>query len=256
MDLDRQLDWLPDRHFRQRDQAVFDAKRAKLSAMATMTSQLSAATLKDRQRALRDGFTEALGLRVHRSISWLGRAEAEADSDVRFILLWIGFNAAYASNIGQAFEQIGSERETFTTFFDVINGFDIDRRIYGTVWDRFSQEIRVLLDNQYIFGPFWKHHNGDPVFADWAARLERANTAVNHALLRRDTTTILSILFDRLYVLRNQLVHGGATFESKVNRAQVRDGCAILGTLLPLFIDLMMNNPYWVWAIPHYPVVD
>lgn len=28
---------------------------------------------------------------------------------------------------------------------------------------------------------------------------------------------ILSILFDRLYVLRNQLVHGGATWNSDVN---------------------------------------
>ena len=224
--------------------------------MATIISPLSAGALKDKQRALRAGFPEALGLRVHRAISWLGRSEQEPDSDVRFILLWIGFNAAYASNIGQAFEQIGSERETFTTFFDALNEFDSERRIYRTVWDRFSQEIRILLDNRYIFGPFWKHHNGDSAFSDWAARLDRAKTAVNHALLRRDTTTLLSILFDRLYVLRNQLVHGGATFESAVNRAQVRDGCAILGTLLPLFIDLMMENPEWVWGMPHYPVVD
>ena len=224
--------------------------------MATIISPLSAGALKDKQRALRAGFPEALGLRVHRAISWLGRSEQEPDSDVRFIRLWIGFNAAYASNIGQAFEQIGSERETFTTFFDALNEFDSERRIYRTVWDRFSQEIRILLDNRYIFGPFWKHHNGDSAFSDWAARLDRAKTAVNHALLRRDTTTLLSILFDRLYVLRNQLVHGGATFESAVNRAQVRDGCAILGTLLPLFIDLMMENPDWAWGMPHYPVVD
>ena len=51
------------------------------------------------------------------------------------------------------------------------------------------------------------------------------------------------MVFDRLYVLRNQLVHGGATWNSSVNRAQVRDGAAILGFLLPVFVDLMMDNP-------------
>ncbi len=71
--------------------------------------------LKDKQRSIRDRFPEALGLRVHRSISWLGRAEKEtSDSDVRFILLWIGFNAAYASDI---VEDISSERGAFRNFF-------------------------------------------------------------------------------------------------------------------------------------------
>ncbi len=67
---------------------------------------------------------------------------------------------------------------------------------------------------------------------------------------------MLSILFDRLYVLRNQLVHGGATWDSSANRDQVRDGAALLGCLLPVFINLMMDNPHREWAMPNYPVVD
>jgi hypothetical protein len=47
--------------------------------------------LKEKQRAIRDDFPEPLTLRVHRAISWLGRAEREHDdADVRFILLWVG----------------------------------------------------------------------------------------------------------------------------------------------------------------------
>ena len=46
--------------------------------------------LKEKQRALRDGFSTPLTLRVHRALSWLRRAEAEQEGqDVRFILLWI-----------------------------------------------------------------------------------------------------------------------------------------------------------------------
>jgi hypothetical protein len=57
-------------------------------------------------------------------------------------------------------------------------------------------------------------------------------------------------------VLRNQLVHGGATWNSRVNRDQVRDGAAVIGWLLPVFIDIMMDNPDCEWGRPFYPVVD
>jgi hypothetical protein len=224
--------------------------------MSAPVFPLSPAALKEKQRAMRDGFPDELGLRVHRAISWLIRAEAEEDADVRFILLWIGFNAAYAGNIGHAVDSVGGERDAYLAFFTTLNGFDNKHRIYDAVWDRFSQEIRVLLENRYIFGPFWKFHNGETHHADWRDKLERANIAVKGALGRLDTPTILSILFDRLYVLRNQLVHGGATFESSVNRAQVRDGAAVLGFLLPIFIDLMMYHPAHKWRMPHYPVVE
>jgi len=73
---------------------------------------------------------------------------------------------------------------------------------------------------------------------------------------QRNTPIVLSILFDRLYVLRNQLVHGGATWDSSANRNQVRDGASLLGCLLPVFIDLMMDNPDAEWAMPMYPVVE
>ena len=59
-----------------------------------------------------------------------------------------------------------------------------------------------------------------------------------------------------LYVLRNQLVHGGSTWNSGVNRAQVRDGAEILAFLVPVFVDLMMDNSQEDWGRPFYPVVD
>lgn len=215
-------------------------------------SPLHPSSLKSKQRDLRDGFPTALTLRVHRALSWLTRAEDEhEDLDVRFILLWIGFNAAYAGDLDEA-----RERDHLRIFFEVMVRLDAGSRIYDMVWQRFSQEIRVLLDNRYVFAPFWKHHNGIAGNEDWAEKLERAWHVGRHAMEAKDTPRILSILFDRLYVLRNQLVHGGATWNSAVNRDQVRDGASILGCLLPIFIDLMMSNPAHDWVMPHYPVVE
>lgn len=51
-------------------------------------------------------------------------------------------------------------------------------------------------------------------------------------------------------------VHGGSTWNSGVNQAQVRDGAEILGFLMPVFIDIMKDNPNENWGKPFYPVVE
>lgn len=210
--------------------------------------------LKERQRRVRSGFPESLGLRVHRAISWLGRAElAGDDHDVRFILLWVSFNAAYAQDVGGS--ETSGERTAFRLFFDALVSLDSQRRIYETVWQRFPNEIRVLLNNKHVFAPFWNHQNGIAGYGDWASSLAASQKVIATALEQQDTGRLLSIVFDRLYVLRNQLVHGGATWNSSVNRRQVIDGSAVLGTLLPVFIDIMMDSPSHDWGRPFYPVV-
>ena len=59
----------------------------------------------------------------------------------------------------------------------------------------------------------------------------------------------------RMYTLRNQLVHGGATWNSAVNREQLKDCTAFLGKLVPFIIELMLDNPQTVWGDALYPPV-
>ena len=209
--------------------------------------------LKGKHRKLRADFKVNLDLRVHRALSWLQRAEQESeDRDCAFVLLWIAFNAAYAEDIRDR----GDERSSFESFFNRIVDLDRDLRLYNATWKRFAGPIRVLFDNPYVFQPFWNHQNGVAGFEDWEARLDRSRKRLQRALQELDTKVILSSLFDRLYVLRNQLIHGGATWNGAVNRAQVRDGAAILAYLVPLFIDLMMDHPEIEWPMPNYPVLE
>lgn len=220
----------------------------------TGVHELTYAALKAKQREIRSRFPEQLGLRIHRAISWLGRSEQETDDhDLRFILLWVGFNAAYAHDVGA---EMNGERGAFKAYFDALVELDGSHRIYNAVWNRFPHEIRVLLNNKYVFAPFWNHQNGQQGYADWAETLTASQRVISTAIALRDTSRLLSVVFDRLYVLRNQLVHGGATWNSSVNRSQVRDGAAVLGTLLPVFIDIMMDNPGRDWGKPFYPVVE
>lgn len=60
-------------------------------------------------------------------------------------------------------------------------------------------------------------------------------------------------LFERLYVLRNQLVYGGAAWNSKANHDQVKDGQAIMATLVSHFISIMIANREADWGRPYFP---
>ncbi|MBC6427976.1 MAG: hypothetical protein GDA55_01910 [Cellvibrionales bacterium] len=221
-----------------------------------MSDSPTFAQLKEKQRKIRAGFDENLGLRVHRSISWIGRADDCNDDDARFIFLWIAFNAAYADqNMLQPPASTTRERTLFFDYFTKLVAHDAERRIYEAIWQRFSGPIRVLMKNHYIYSPFWQHHNGIAGHAEWKKWFQGAARQFNKAFQRNDSVRVLATIFDRLYVLRNQLLHGGATWNSQVNRAQVRDGTAILAFLTPIFIDLMMDNPQENWGQPLYPVV-
>lgn len=83
-----------------------------------------------------------------------------------------------------------------------------------------------------------------------------ANNRALKALGRQDTAEVLQIILSCLYTLRNQLVHGGSTWNGSVNRAQLRDGTKIMEKIVPVIIHLMMENPSQVWGSATYPVVD
>lgn len=217
--------------------------------------ELDFAHLKARHRAEREGFPQSLALRTHRALSWLRRAEQEPeDEDARFIFLWIAFNAAYACEVRD--RHSFSERRQLLRFLKHLVDGDRKQHIYTLVWREFPRSIRLLLDNPYVFGPFWEYHAGDRREADWKSAFAQGKASAHRALGRMDTLRVLAIVLERLYVLRNQLVHGGATWMSQVNRPQVRDGVAILGLMVPVTIHLMMDNPGVAWGEPRYPVVD
>lgn len=209
-------------------------------------------SLKARQRKERDAHTENAALRIHRALSWLYRAEQCDDLDGRFVFLWIAFNAAYSNDLGNLSL---SESELFNSFLKRLMDLDVDKKLYHIVWQQYTSAIRVLLDNHYIYQPFWNHHNGMAGYEDWQEGFNRSKKMAHFALANNDTATVLSVIFNRLYTLRNQLVHGGATFNSSANRDQMRDACAILEELVPTIIEIMLDNATAHWGDACYPPV-
>jgi hypothetical protein len=211
--------------------------------------------LKARQRALRDSFSPSLSLRTHRALSWLHRAEQEAaDDDARFLFLWIAFNAAYANEIHD--RKTFTERKLLMQFLGRLVEMDKDELLHQIVWEQFSNSIRMLLHNKYVFQKFWDYQAGIIVEDVWLNAFRRSKLSANRALGRTDTKRVLAEIFDRLYTLRNQIVHGGSTWNSEVNRSQMKDGANILGFLVPTVIHLMMENHNQLWGDACHPVVE
>lgn len=192
-----------------------------------------------RHRQCRQHQSQALSTRLHRAISWLGRAEADdSDDDTRFIHLWIGLNAAYAGE----FDFEDSERTRVARFLARTVAADTDKHLHALLFQQFSGPIRTLIDNRYVFEPFWRALRDHDASDRWKTRFDGSRKAAMIALLDGHTADLLTVVLDRLYVLRNQLVHGGATWNSALNREQLHDGCVILGALVPTIIAIMMAS--------------
>ena len=217
------------------------------------------AQLVQRHQAMVAVQRNAFTLRMHRALSWLQRAvDEKTDDDVAFMCLWIAFNAAYAQDNGSHTDN-ASERQTFRSFVAEACRLDIDKALPALVWQVFPGPIRILLDNQYVFQPFWDALNNPrsdgSIPTHWRDAFDEARQRVQRALAQQDTERVLYEVFVRLYTLRNQLMHGGATWNSSVNRAQVRDGRALLARVLPVMLGVMMNHPAQFEGRPFYPVV-
>lgn len=219
-----------------------------------MSSWLHHDTLKQRHRALRDGYPASLNLRVHRALSWLQRAEMADDDDGRFIFLWIAFNAVYACEIDDRYGL--SEQATFMAFLEKLCGLDSEKRIGSLVWQEFAGSIRVLLDTPFVFQGFWDYQAGKLSEEEWQTRFAKGKKVAQLALAGGKTPALLGVVLNRLYTLRNQLIHGGATWNGKVNRKQLRDCTQLLGKLLPVIIELMLDHPEIEWGPACYPVVE
>ena len=197
-------------------------------------------------------------LRLRRSVGWLGRAERELyhsappDLDMAFTCYWFAFNALYAKD--HPYTPTQGEKGSFKAFFETVIGYhdECKRAILDQIQGNLSEPIKVLLDNKYAFEPFWKHHNGVSKANNWTDIFEDDKREVNKDLRKQNVVGVLSVVFYRLYVVRNQIVHGNATWNGGRNYDQLRDAANIMASLVPQLITSVMNNREMKLGRPYY----
>jgi hypothetical protein len=206
--------------------------------------------LKALHRERRDHFEEGFSTRVHRALSWLQRAEKETeDDDASFIFLWIAFNASYTSET-HAKEGVIDKNLMTNYFRKLVNHGKHD--ISKLLNNGNRTLILEILENEYIIKPFWNDEKGQEFWKYIRAKERR--DVVDLIGYEDRIGQILTILFGRFYVLRNQLLHGGSTWNSSVNRKQVQDCNQLLKVLVPLFIKIMLDSPKDDWGDITFPV--
>ena len=214
---------------------------------------IQAIYLKTKLKEVKDTEDKNDIIRLHRAISWLKCAEEQSDNpDLKFITLWIAFNACYADN--EIHDNSLTEKERFREFILKLVKYDLEELFFNLLWNKFSGPVHLLIENKFAYKQFWDAQRGDKV--DWQKLFDKSIADSRIYLARQQVAKLLEVVLDRLYTVRNQLLHGGATYMSKVNRSQVKDASHILEFLMPIIIDIMITNIHDDWGYINYPVVE
>lgn len=193
---------------------------------------------------------QAFSVRVWRALSWLERSEAAGEGDLegRFVPLWIAFNALYgrmADDGGMA-----PDRGSWQEFLARIARADGTDRLGQILWDEQLDVLRMI-DSRYLFKPFWL---GEQAEAD--GKLKQARRRAIASFHGRTPLVVLQELFERIYVLRQQIFHGAATCGGKVNRRTLSMGTRVLSCIVPAMIEIMIAaGPDADWGEICFPAI-
>lgn len=194
-------------------------------------------------------------VRMHRVCKWLSESQClyrEGRTDLAFIAGWISWNALYArwDAEGQSERDFASMRTCLGELLSVDQEGFLEAWVY-----RDRRSIAAVLDNPFLSRHFWREIGSRNADVELSRHVEpdMADRLIRQSRWAR----LLEELFGRLYVLRNQLIHGGATPNSRVNREQVASGQIIEGFMVAALRAIIHgDNPWHDWGPLPYPVLE
>ena len=197
---------------------------------------------------------EPLRVRIHRCYTALKRAElVEQEGDVgvdaALVLRWIALNALYGTWDDQAGMPV-KDRVALDTFTSEICRVDADRRIHAALL-KVTQDAKALLENSFVIERFWRNPEWDQV------RPQRGRaTGFRDDVIGGRTARALHALLIAVYFLRCQIVHGGATLGSSLNRPTVEPAARILNLLSGQLLAAVTEHGLEMqWGAICYPPV-
>jgi hypothetical protein len=216
--------------------------------MKTVIDRIEEAYKRDR-----DSWPEKTRIRFHRALKWARRAESESgDVDAEFIFLWISFNAAYARLIEE--QSTANERDRYEQFLRLMVVADRKRQLSALLFSDFADSLTRLIENQYVSFDYWQHQLYPDRSISWESEFSKSIRRAEKAVREQDILPYLMIVLSRVQVLRNQIMHGAATYGSGTNREQVRDATHFMRQFVPMMLEIMLVDPEQDWGEVMYPV--
>lgn len=111
------------------------------------------------------------------------------------------------------------------------------------------ERVMAILDDAYLSSFFWE----EPSEAR-ASKSRKSRFDARTWYVERKWGMILEKLIDRIYLLRCQLIHGAATFGSKLNRGSLAACIAMMRHLLNAMLLVVIDDEGEEdWGLMCYP---
>lgn len=189
-------------------------------------------------------------IRFHRACSWLQRVEEIQDDEVLdhvLLSLWTAFNALYGQWDGERLEPV-SDVECWQHFLDRMLALDQTNLIQSQLVEH-KKLVLALFDDEYLSRFFWQAPTDRR-----AKRVRRTRFDAQGWYVEENWNMVLQRLFERIYLLRCQLVHGASTYNSSYNRIAIRRCSQMMEHVLRTFLRVWAQ---WGadedWGIMCYP---
>ena len=175
------------------------------------------------------------------------QADCSEDLDLSLLSQWIAFNALYGQWDGEAKEPV-PDHVCWRHFVDRILSLDKDRSVIDILRDH-KPLAMTIFEDEYLSRYYWKKPNEKR-----ASRSRKTKFDARTWYLQENWTLILDGLIERIYLLRCQLVHGAATYNSNLNRTSVRRCSQMMDHLVRAFLFVWIEHGADEdWGIMCYP---
>ena len=196
-------------------------------------------------------------LRLRRAITWLEEAENASSPHVQLVLLWIAFNALYGKDrdvLGQG------GKGSMNGFLKRIIRQDSDEIIFIAL-RRLRNRIKTLMLLLPSYDKFWRVMYCPSEREEWGNYFRVFNEENERVIKflnqkKFDTKELIKVtgmIFNRLYVVRNQSMYGAATKGNKLFVSHVNAGVALLSELVPRIALIMLRAKERHWGKIPYP---
>lgn len=188
---------------------------------------------------------DAVKLRLKRARSWLGKSRKAGSSmppdlDAQFIFLWIAFNALYGnrrrrdnappSHVGRTTSEISD----FTRFLEAIE--HVSGGKIATLLSRSPLAVQAgkVLDDPFLDLDCWERWEAEGI------RDRQQRLTIPWKSYGGHSRTVP--VFRQIYTLRNQLLHGAASDDSRRNRESLKHAIPVLDGVVDALIPLVEQH--------------
>ena len=186
--------------------------------------------------------------RLRRMGVWIKHAEnlSETERHLRFVCYWIAFDAAFA----QFAKGGGDGMGRMARFLKRVAKGDENGDICKILRDR-RRDIERICELRQTAPTFWDGRRSKVRHpSQWEGEFANIRDEERRRLRwmvrsGQHVSAVLEDLFGRLYVVRNQIFHGGSSGARSHGMTQVKAGVLLLSRLVPCFREIMRKDADW-----------